>query len=60
MLRLRLGVTPADERLPWEAPLVVLAAVRWEPMRAATMTGQEIAQAVLRAFGRSVEGLARA
>lgn len=60
MLRLRLGVTPSDERLPWEAPLVVLAAFRWEPMRAATMTDHEIAQAVLGAFGRSVEGLARA
>jgi len=59
LLRLRLGVPPADERLPWEAPLVVLAAFKWEPMRAATMTAQEVAAAVLAAFRRSVEGLAR-
>jgi hypothetical protein len=60
MLRLRLGVGPADEQRPWEAPLVVLAAFRWEPMRAMTMTEQQIARAVLGAFGRSVEGLGRA
>ena len=59
MLRLRLGVPPTDERLPWEAPLVVLAAFKWEPMRAATMTSTDIAEAVLAAFRRSVEGLAR-
>lgn len=60
MLRLRLGVAPSDERLPWEAPLVVLAAFRWEPMRATTMSGTELAGAVLEAFARSIEGLGRA
>ncbi len=60
MLRLRLAVPPDDDRRPWEAPLVVLAALRWEPMRAATMSAPEIAAAALDAFGRSVEGLARA
>jgi len=59
MLRLRLGVPPPDERFPWEAPLVVLSAFRWEPMRAATMDPIEIAEAVLAAFRRSVEGLQR-
>ncbi|HEX9043476.1 MAG TPA: hypothetical protein VF802_00490 [Candidatus Limnocylindrales bacterium] len=60
MLRLRLGVAPADDRLPWETPLVVVAAFRWEPMRAATMTTEELANEALDAFARSVEGLARA
>ncbi len=59
MLRLRLGVPPPDERLPWEAPLVVLSAFKWEPMRAATMRPTEIAESVLAAFRRSVEGLHR-
>jgi hypothetical protein len=59
MLRLRLGVPPADERRPWEAPLTVLAAFRWEPMRAATMSPTEIAETVLAAFRRSVGGLGR-
>jgi hypothetical protein len=59
MLRLRMGVPPRDERLPWEAPLVVLSAFRWEPMRAATMDATELATTVLTGFRRSVEGLAR-
>lgn len=59
MLRLRLGVPPPDERLPWEAPLVVLSAFKWEPMRAAAMRPTEIAESVLAAFRRSVEGLHR-
>ncbi len=59
LLRLRLGVPPPDERLPWEAPLVVLSAFKWEPMRAATMRPTEIAESVLAAFRRSVEGLHR-
>jgi hypothetical protein len=60
MLRLRLGVPPVDDRLPWEAPLIVLAAIRWEPMRAATMSDTDLAEVALAAFGRSVEGLTRA
>lgn len=60
MLRLRLGVAPADDGRPWEAPLVVLSAFRWEPMRAATMSSDDIALAVQAAFRRSVEGLSRA
>jgi hypothetical protein len=59
MLRLRMGVPPHDERLPWEAPLVVLSAFRWEPMRAAAMDATELATTVLTGFRRSVEGLAR-
>ena len=59
MLRLRLGVAPEDDRLPWEAPLVVVAAFRWEPMRAATMSERELATVVLAAFGRSLGALAR-
>lgn len=60
MLRLRLGIAPGDDRLPWEAPLVVVAAFRWEPMRAATMTDDELASETVDAFVRAVEGLARA
>jgi len=59
MLRLRMGIPPPDERLPWEAPLIVLSAFRWEPMRAATMDEAELATTVLTGFRRSVESLAR-
>ncbi len=59
MLRLRLGVGPDDDRLPWDAPLVVVAALRWEPMRAATLSDEELAATLLAAFTRSLDALAR-
>lgn len=59
MVRLRLGVAPEDERRPWDAPLVVVAAFRWEPMRAATMSGDELAGTVLDAFAASLDALRR-
>jgi hypothetical protein len=49
-LRIRLGQPPADEERPWEAPAVILAALRFEPAREATMRGNELALTVLRAF----------
>ncbi len=59
MMRLRLGVDPTDDHLPWDAPLVLMSAFRWEPMRAATMTTEELASIVLAGFRSSVEGLSR-
>lgn len=58
-LRLRLGVGPVDASRPWEAPLLVVAGIRWEPMRAATATPDALARVALDAFVRSVEGLGR-
>ena len=49
-LRLRLGQPAADEERPWEAPIAILAGFRFEPARAATMRGNELALTVLRAF----------
>lgn len=49
-LRLRLGQPPADEEAPWDAPLAVLAAFRFEPARALAMRNSELAQTVLAAF----------
>jgi hypothetical protein len=57
-LRLRLGQPPADETRPWEAPLTLLAGVRFEPARAATMRDNELAQTVLRAFRQALLQLA--
>ena len=58
-LQLRLGavVPPDDPDRPWRAPLVIRAAFRWEPARAATMRPNELAETVLAAFRRAVEGL---
>jgi hypothetical protein len=58
-LRLRLGQPPADENRPWEAPLAVLAAFRFEPARVATMRANELALTVLTAFRDSLVRLAR-
>ena len=50
---------PADPRRPWDAPLAVLIGIRPEPMRAAAMRPNELAEAVLSGFRRTVEGLSR-
>ena len=53
---IRLQMLPApDERRPWERPLVVMTAVRWDPIRAATLRPNELARELLRAFARAVE-----
>ena len=49
-LRIRLGQPPADENLPWAAPLTVLAGFRFEPARALAMRENELALTVLTAF----------
>lgn len=60
-LQLRVGglVPPDDPARPWRSPLAVRAAFRFEPARAAAMRSSELADAVLGAFRRAVEGLAR-
>jgi hypothetical protein len=60
-LQLRVGglVPPDDDSRPWRTPLAVRAAFRFEPARAATMRPNELADTVLAAFRRSVEGLSR-
>ncbi|HTC86273.1 MAG TPA: hypothetical protein VK656_06190 [Candidatus Acidoferrum sp.] len=50
---------PADPRRPWDSPLAVLIGIRPEPMRAAAMRPNELAEAVLAGFRRTIEGLSR-
>jgi hypothetical protein len=51
----RFRMPPADdESRPWERPLIVWAAVRWDPVRAAVRRN-ELSRELLRAFARSVE-----
>lgn len=61
--RLQLKVAPVapplDPARPWDASLVVLVGIRFEPLRAAAMGANELADAVLAGFRRSVEALAR-
>lgn len=54
LIRLRMLPAP-DERRPWQRPLLLWLAVRWDPVRAAVMRPNELAREILRAFARSVE-----
>lgn len=53
---IRLRMPPAlDDSRPWQRPLLLLLAVRWDPVRAAVMRQNELARELLRAFARAVE-----
>ena len=58
-LSIRLGlVAPPDEPdRPWRCPLAIRAGFKFEPARAATMGGNQLAREVLIAFARAIEGL---
>ena len=58
-LQMRLGLVqpPDDPDRPWRVPVAVRAAFRFEPARAAAMRPNELAEAVLAGFRRSVEAL---
>jgi hypothetical protein len=58
-IRLAPTVPPDDPARPWEMPVVVRAAFRFEPMRASVMSDAELGETVLTAFARSVEALRR-
>jgi hypothetical protein len=57
LIRLRMPPAP-DESRPWDGrPLVLITAVRWDPVRAATLRPNELARELLRAFVRAVEAV---
>jgi hypothetical protein len=58
-IRLATVVPAEDPARPWRVPAAVRAAFRWEPMRAAAMRPNELAETVLAAFRRSAEALGR-
>jgi hypothetical protein len=58
-VRLRLPAPAAPER-PWDRPLVVQIALRWEPLRAATFTPDRLAAEALAALGRAIQAAGRA
>lgn len=58
-IRIATVVAPDDPGRPWKVPAAVRAAFKWEPMRAAAMRPNELADAVLAGFRRSIEGLSR-
>ena len=59
-IRLASVAPPDDPARPWRVAAAVRTAFRWEPMRAAAMRPNELAETVLSAFRRSIEALGRA
>ena len=52
---IRLRMPPAeDERRPWQRPLMLWAAVVWDPVRASMMRPNELAAELMRAFRTAV------
>lgn len=54
LIRLRMAPA-ADSSRPWARPLLLMTAVRWDPVRSTTMRPNELARELLRAFARAVE-----
>ena len=53
---IRLRMPPADdEAQPWRRPLLLLVAVRWDPVRASTMTTNQLAGELMRAFRNAID-----
>jgi hypothetical protein len=58
-IRLGLIAPPEDPTRPWRAPAAIRAGFVFEPMRAATMRPNELAETVLAGFRRGLESLSR-
>jgi len=60
-LQIRIGLVapPEEADRPWRCPAIVRAAFRWEPARAAALRPNALAEEVLTAFRRAIEGLSR-
>jgi len=53
---IRLRMPPAeDEAQLWRRPLLILVAVRWDPLRASTMRTNKLAAELMRAFRNAVD-----
>jgi hypothetical protein len=57
-LRVRMLGEPATDH-PWDRPLVLQVALKWDAMRAATMTQNQLAREAARAFAQAIESAAR-
>ena len=54
LIRLRMAEAD-DEAEPWRRPLMILTAVRWDPVRKSTMRDNELVAEMMRAFRRAIE-----
>jgi hypothetical protein len=58
LIRLRMPAA-ADESRPWERPLLVMLAIRWDPVRASVMSRDQLARELIVGFASAVEALSR-
>jgi hypothetical protein len=54
LIRMRMAEAE-DVADPWARPLMILTAVRWDPVRASTMRENELVAEMMRAFRRAVD-----
>ncbi len=54
LIRMRMG-DAEDEAEPWRRPLMILTALRWDPVRKATLRDDELVAEVMRAFRRAID-----
>jgi hypothetical protein len=54
LIRMRMAEVD-DEADLWARPLMILAAVRWDPVRASTMPDNELVGEMMRAFRRAID-----
>jgi hypothetical protein len=54
LIRMRMAEAE-DEAEPWRRPLLILTAVRWDPVRRSTMRDNELVGEMMRAFRRALE-----
>jgi hypothetical protein len=58
LIRLRMPAAE-DESRPWERAMLVMLAIRWDPVRASVMTRNQLAHELIVGFASAVEALSR-
>jgi hypothetical protein len=58
LIRLRMPEA-TDPSRPWERPLLLMVAIRWDPVRASVLSREQLARELLRGFAAAVEGASR-
>jgi hypothetical protein len=57
---IRLRMPPAaDESRPWERPMLVMLAIRWDAVRASVMSRNQLAHELIVGFASAAEALSR-
>ena len=54
LIRMRMAEAE-DEADPWGRPLMILTALRWDPVRRSTMRDNELVAEMMRAFRRAID-----